>query len=426
MAELTEKEIQKLNREIEKGGLTYTELQQELLDHLCCDVEAEMDEGLEFIKALEKVRKDIGKDRIQKIQEETLLLVNQKYRMMKKFMYVLGMIAPPLLIIGTIFKIQHWPGAGVMLVLSLFMLGAIYLPLFVMVKIRDTRKKGKKPNMPMYIFGLIAGIVFIAGAMFKIQHWPGAGVMIMLSGIVTVAVFIPILVIQAIRDKENQVQNFTVLIFVLSFVAITFMMYALRVSKDILSSFTITAENLKNTTGVIEDRNAIYMDKLNTLSPGSENLIAKTQAVNETADALNEYIQGIKVEMVRMAHESNGDAIGADGSINMYQVSNKDGLGSVTLVIFGEEGKRGKGEELRAKIDNYRNLLLETADPNLAYQVGRLLDTSPLIDNYPSWEEFQFRNVPMITALSTLGNIQVNLRFAQGEILRQLIESNNE
>ena len=54
MAELTEKEIQKLNREIQKGGLTYTELQQELLDHLCCDVEAEMDEGLEFIKALEK------------------------------------------------------------------------------------------------------------------------------------------------------------------------------------------------------------------------------------------------------------------------------------------------------------------------------------------------------------------------------------
>ena len=170
MAELTEKEIRRLNREIEKQGLTYMELQQELLDHLCCDVEAEMEEGLEFIKALEKVRKGMGKDRIQQIQEETLLLINQKYRIMKKFMYILGMIAPAMLITGTIFKIQHWPGAGVLLVLSLFLLGAIYLPVFVMVKIRDTRKKGKKVNLPMYIFGLIAKIIFIAGAMFKIQH----------------------------------------------------------------------------------------------------------------------------------------------------------------------------------------------------------------------------------------------------------------
>lgn len=124
-----------------------------------------MGERQEFIKAFDKVLKGMGKDRIQQIQEGTLLLINQKYRMMKKFMYVPGMIAPSLLIIGTISKILHLPGAGIM---------------------------------------------------------------ITLSGIVTVFVFIPILVIQAVKDKENQVRNFTILIFVLSFVAITFMMFSLK------------------------------------------------------------------------------------------------------------------------------------------------------------------------------------------------------
>jgi hypothetical protein len=57
MAELTEKEIRRLSREIEKQGLTYTELQQELLDHLCCDVEAEMEEGLEFGTGYNRYRK---------------------------------------------------------------------------------------------------------------------------------------------------------------------------------------------------------------------------------------------------------------------------------------------------------------------------------------------------------------------------------
>ena len=53
MAELSEKEIEILNREIEKQGLTYTQLQNELLDHLCCDIEARMEEGVEFLNRFE-------------------------------------------------------------------------------------------------------------------------------------------------------------------------------------------------------------------------------------------------------------------------------------------------------------------------------------------------------------------------------------
>ena len=84
MAELSDKELSFLNKEIDKQGLTYTQLQKELLDHLCCDIEAKMDEGIEFLKAFEEVSKRLENDRIQQIQEETLLLINQKYRMMKK------------------------------------------------------------------------------------------------------------------------------------------------------------------------------------------------------------------------------------------------------------------------------------------------------------------------------------------------------
>ena len=65
MAELSDKELAFLNREIDKQGLTYTQLQKELLDHLCCDIEAKMDEGIEFLKAFEEVRQRLENDRIQ-------------------------------------------------------------------------------------------------------------------------------------------------------------------------------------------------------------------------------------------------------------------------------------------------------------------------------------------------------------------------
>ena len=80
-----------------------------------------------------------------------------------------------------------------------------------------------------------------------------------------------------------------------------------------------------------------------------------------------------------------------------------------------------KGEELRNEIDEYRELLLDTADPNLAYQIGQLLNTSPRDDSYPTWEDYNFRMVPLMSALTQLENIQTNVRFAQGEVLYQLL-----
>lgn len=421
MAELTEKEIRRLNREIQKQGLTYMELQQELLDHLCCDVEAEMEEGLEFVMALEKVRKEMGRDRIQQIQEETLLLINQKYRIMKKFMYILGIIAPSMLIIGTVFKVQHWAGAGVMLVLSLFILGAIYLPVFVMVKIRDTREEGKKVNMPMYIFGLIAGIIFIAGAMFKIQHWPGAGIMITLSGFVTVFIFIPILVIQAVKDKKHQVQNFTILIFVLCFVAITFMMYALRVSKNVLTAFTVAAEGHIASAGIVKARNTAYLDQLALLHGETENNSQMAKEVASKTDALNDFIQELTVDIVQRSHPENQAALGQHGKIDFDAMDNLDELYSVRVVIFGDEGIPGKGQELKTRIDVYRAFLAGNAGPELANMIDKLLDTGNR-GNY-TWLEYCFMQAPMIGAVNVLTSIQSNIRVAEGEVLNHLLYS---
>lgn len=423
MAELTKKEIQILNKEIEKGGLTYTQLQKELLDHLCCSVEDEMDKGFEFIKALKKVRSEMGRDSIRQIQEDTLLLINQKYRAMKKLMYLLGTIAPTLLIIGTIFKIQHWPGAGIMLVISLFLLGAIYLPVFVSVKIRDTRKEGKPVNMPMYIFGLIAGIVFIAGAMFKIMHWPGAGIMVVLSAIVTVAVFIPILVIQAIKDKENQVQNFTVLIFVMSFVAITFMMSFLRVSKNVLDSFFISIHSNMNTLELVESRNASYIDMVNSSSGLSAEVIDQTKELKEKTDALNDYIQKLIGEIAIQAHPRNLEAVDENGNIDFFNLFALDNLKSVNMVMFGGEENEGKGMELKTKIDEYRNFAINLLDPEQGTMIEKLLDTSPTGDYDTPWLHFYFSNIPMIASLNLLSDIQINLRFIENEVLGEIMHT---
>jgi hypothetical protein len=46
MYELTETEIDLISRDIDQQGLTYTLLKNELLDHICCSIEEDMEKGM--------------------------------------------------------------------------------------------------------------------------------------------------------------------------------------------------------------------------------------------------------------------------------------------------------------------------------------------------------------------------------------------
>jgi len=421
MAELSDREIEILNREIDKQGLTYTQLQKELLDHLCCDIEAKMDEGLEFLRAYEEVRQRLENNRIQEIQEETLLLINQKYRMMKKFMYILGTIAPSLLIIGAIFKLQHWPGASVLIVLGSFLLAAVYLPVFAMVSMRDTRKREKKVNKTLYVAGVITGFIFMTGILFKIMHWPGAGVALTFSVLLTVAVFIPILVVHALKDKENQVQNFSILIFVLSFMAVNIMVFALKVSKNVLHSMRVSAKENMMTSRMLESGNTLVLKAADMDSTLSPDLIDEANFIHEKTDELDNFLQELMADIVKASHKNNQLAIAEDGTIDLNLTNYLDNHNSTELVIFGNELENAQGEDLIKALETHKELLMAQAGARLDAIIIEMLDTSGEYPDERTWLEETFRQTPMIAAMISLSNLQFKIQFLEGEILKELL-----
>jgi hypothetical protein len=421
MAELSNKEIEILNREIDKQGLTYTQLQKELLDHLCCDIEAKMEEGQEFLKAFEEVQQRLENNRIQEIQEETLLLINQKYRMMKKFMYILGTIAPSLLIIGAIFKLQHWPGASVLIVIGSFLLAAVYLPVFAMVSMRDTRKKEKKVNKTLYVAGVITGFIFITGVLFKIMHWPGAGVSLTVSVLLTVAVFIPVLVVHALKDKENQVQNFSILIFVLSFMAVNIMVFALKVSQNVLTSMRTSAKDNMMTSRLLESGNTLVLNAADMDSTLSPDRLDQANFIHAKTDALDNYLQEIMVDIVQASHKDNHLAINAEGFIDLDKADHLDNHKSTQLVIFGNESEIGKGEELVEALEVQRELLLSYAGAELDGVISEMLGLRSSHPEYYTWLGETFYQAPMISAMISLSNLQFKIHFLEGEILKAML-----
>jgi hypothetical protein len=219
MYELKEKEIDKISLEIDHQGLTYTLLKNELLDHICCNIEEEMENGMPFNEAYRKVKQQMGSRRIRQIQDETLYLINKKYRKMKKTMYGLGIAIPILIGVAVLFKLQHWPGANVVFSLALFSMAILFLPIFAMVRIRDTREQNEPVPLGFYLTGMIAGMLTIIGSFFKIQHLPGAGPMLTLGlGTLALAV-LPMFAVLKIRTARSNNEPVNTTFYVLGVIA---------------------------------------------------------------------------------------------------------------------------------------------------------------------------------------------------------------
>ena len=127
--ELTSEQVKFIREDILERGITMEELADSLVDHICCCIE--QDPVNDFQASYLLALTSFGERGMHRIQHETnLVLTLKKEVLMKKTMYVLGYIAAFLLTSGLLFKLQHWPGAAIMLTLAIALLNFGVLPIF--------------------------------------------------------------------------------------------------------------------------------------------------------------------------------------------------------------------------------------------------------------------------------------------------------
>lgn len=126
---LNEEQIDLIRDEIMLQGVTMPDLADSLLDHICCAMEESEDTN--FNRSLSQAFRSFGIHPLKEIQIETIqLLIIKKETIMKRTMYILGFIAAFLTTTGILFKIMHWPGAHVLLVVGISILNFGFLPMY--------------------------------------------------------------------------------------------------------------------------------------------------------------------------------------------------------------------------------------------------------------------------------------------------------
>lgn len=201
MPELTLSDIDLIRMDVMSQEICFSHLADEIIDHLCCDVENEMAGGLTFHDAYHKVKGSLGHRRLREIQEETLYAVDTKYRNMKNTMKISAITGTIMIGFAALFKIMHWPGAGIMLTLGSLLLAFVFMPSALTVLWKETHS-GKK--LFLYISAFITAMLFIFGVTAKVQHWPMAGLILALGSLSGIFAFVPALLSAKLKDQDNK------------------------------------------------------------------------------------------------------------------------------------------------------------------------------------------------------------------------------
>jgi hypothetical protein len=104
-----------------------------------------------------------------------------------------------LLLIGFLFKIQSFPYASEMIILSILSISGIYLLLPILLF--KSQKIGG--HLLSHFAGLILPIALI-GALFKIESWPYAQEMVIMAQLVLPVLVVLLCLLAAINFKEKQ------------------------------------------------------------------------------------------------------------------------------------------------------------------------------------------------------------------------------
>lgn len=204
MPELSLHHIDQISHDLSREEITFSHLLEDLIDHICCDVENEMQNGLSFSAAYMKVKQKMGSRRLKQIQEETLYAVDTKYRYMKNTMKISGVVGTVLFGFAAMFKIQHWPMAGVLMTLGALVLAFVFLPSALNVLWKETHNRKR---LFLVISAFFAGMLLIIGTLFKVQHWPMAGAILTLAVLSGILFFIPALALSKLSDQENKAKR---------------------------------------------------------------------------------------------------------------------------------------------------------------------------------------------------------------------------
>ena len=330
---------------------------------------------------------------------------------------VFGSVLFILIALAMIFKIQHWAGTGLVLVLQFFVLCFLVLPTLMIIKIKSATSSAEKW---MQFFWYLSLISMSLGYIFKINHLPLASQMMMFGELVIAFGYFP-LAIKLYNNDENRSKLYNRFIIVVS--CLIYAIFSIvGVTGTILGAFVNMNDGLIQTSNYLqENNNKLFENFKEGNTSESEKTYLQAKKVKDLSDDLINHIEKMKIFLMNRVNSS------MDDSITLQKVDSKDNYDTPTSIIIGDPENPNKGAwsgfELKTKIMVYKQDLLSMFDEKEAIEIGKTigLNTDDVYSENEErkilWEFNNFNRNPLAGVISVLSKVQSDVRIAESEIM---------
>ncbi len=368
MFRICDKHIDFILNDIRARGIELENLQNSLLDHICCIIENKLEENGDFEKFYQKTITAFFKTNLKEIENETIsLIIFKHYYTMKKAMIVSGTISAMFLTIGLLFKLLHWPGASISLILGIGLLSILFLPLMFVLKIKE-KQQGK--DRLIIGIGTLCGILISLGILFKVMHWPGANLVMQGSIAIMLLLFLPLYFFTGIRNPETKVN--TIVSSIILFSAIGLLFTLMRTPKGTKIREEQLTQNFLRNEKLLQEELRFWNTDTNSIIKNK-----KTQELIERVEKLKQRIVYYETNGLNIEDLNNNKAHISDHSFS-------DTYNNPDIIQ--------QSNELKKMVDNINN-----AESNAIPYKGMFFDDSDF--HYTS-------NINTLMALDQLIQIQ--------------------
>lgn len=319
---------------------------------------------------------------------------------MKNKIYIFGIVLLMLFTIGAIFKINHFPGAAIMIAVSLLLFSFVLCPLALVSAYR-----AEKRYAFIYVIGGITIATNFIGALFKILHWPGAAVMLTIAIIAPFVLFLPAYLVYQGKKGSRNIKNLILVLFLLVYISAMDALMALNVSKAVINDALFVNEHYELLTAYYS-RSA--QDHLNDLDSAD---LKKGMLLEEKTDALVDKINQLKEALVIEVSQENEEAISQESGLDMYKVRGNDNRNVSSQVMIGER----RALDLKQSINDYKDFLNEITGNQQVALINKYLNTDDFEweGEMYTWEEIHFKGTMLVWAINKLTSLEFRVRMVE-------------
>lgn len=337
---------------------------------------------------------------------------------MKNNVLVWGYLSSVILLLGAIFMNLDFVAGKVLFLVGFFTFNLGYLvPLFIVIF-----KEHQENRIGLIIVLSILGFfIFLMGVTFFMVNWGGSMVLIYVGGSFLLLTVL-LMLFMSRRFYETSIDSWFPIVLFSVFIVIG--MLTSMVHRPVLRSFTISNEedNIK-LESLVNKNIHVYLD-LKRLCANDSTLMQVRQEADEVMNKSNELIQYVdSMKQALMVYVAGKKLINDTTMLdNLVPIQSNVEINSVRKFMLGR--KHRNAYVLHQRIDQYHreiSSLINENDPWLVDFVDANLGTEVLKLNKRrynrDWERQHFYNFPMVTIVSQLTSMQLNIALVQGELL---------